>query len=98
PDPSRIPRPEGTPVNGDGFHLCPPKNGELVSSIRWELLREGEEDFEYLLALGGGVLPRTPDEASGCDASASSVASSRTAFTRDTSALQHLRNQLGLRI
>lgn len=87
-----------TPLNGDGFLLYPPKNGELVSSIRWELLREGEEDFEYLLMLANGDLPRTPDEPAGCDASAASAASSLTAYTRDTSALQHLRNQLGLRI
>ncbi len=97
-DPYNNPRPEGTAMNGDGFLLYPPKNGELVSSIRWELLREGAEDYEYLLMLGGGVLPNTPDASTGCDASASSVASSTTAWTRDTSALQHLRNQLGLRI
>jgi hypothetical protein len=97
-DPYENPRPEGTRMNGDGFLLYPPKNGELVSSIRWELLREGEEDFEYLLKLAGGTLPKTPDEAAGCDATAASVASSTTAYTRDTSALQHLRNQLGLRI
>lgn len=97
-DPYNNPTPEGTKMNGDGFMIYPPKNGELVSSIRWELLREGEEDFEYLLKLAGGVMPKTPDEATGCDASAASVASSTTAYTRDTSALQHLRNQLGLRI
>ncbi len=87
-----------TPLNGDGYLLYPPKNGEIVSSIRWELLREGEEDFEYLLMLAGGTLPKTPDEPAGCDVSAASVAASRTSYTRDTSALQHLRNQLGLRL
>src|SRR5262249_9543362 len=74
-DPYQNPRPAGTAMNGDGFLLYPPKNGDLVSSIRWELLREGEEDFEYLLKLAGGVLPKTPDEATGCDASAASAAS-----------------------
>lgn len=97
-DPYSDPRPEGTKMNGDGFLLYPPKNGELVSSIRWELLRDGAEDFEYLLKLAGGTLPKTPDEATGCDASASSAASSLTAWTHDASALLHLRNQLGLRI
>jgi hypothetical protein len=87
-----------TPLNGDGFLLYPPKNGEIASSIRWELLREGEEDFEYLLLLANGKLPKTPDEAAGCDVSAASAASSPTSYTRDTSALQHLRNQLGLRL
>ncbi len=97
-DPYTNPRPEGTDMNGDGFLLYPPVGEELVSSIRWELLREGEEDFEYLLLLAGGTLPKTPDVATGCDASAASAASSPTAYTRDTSALQHLRNQLGLRL
>jgi hypothetical protein len=97
-DPYTNPRPEGTDQNGDGFLLYPPKDGELVSSIRWELLREGEEDFEYLLLLAGGQLPKTPDDAAGCDASATSVASSTTSFTHDAGALQHLRDQLGLRL
>ncbi|MBX3230617.1 MAG: DUF4091 domain-containing protein [Labilithrix sp.] len=97
-DPYTNPRPEGTDQNGDGFLLYPPRDGELVSSIRWELLREGEEDYEYLLLLAGGALPRTPDEKSGCDDSAASAASSPTSYTRDPSALQHLRNQLGLRL
>ncbi|MBX3193424.1 MAG: DUF4091 domain-containing protein [Labilithrix sp.] len=97
-DPYANPRPEGTDMNGDGFLLYPPKGEEMVSSIRWELLREGEEDFEYLLMLAGGNVPKTPDDAAGCDASAASAVSSPTAYTRDTSALQHLRNQLGLRI
>jgi hypothetical protein len=97
-DPYTAPRPAGTAMNGDGFLLYPPKNGELVSSIRWELLREGEEDFEYLLMLAGGTLPKTPDDAAGCDASAASAASSPTAYVRDAGALQHLRDQLGLRI
>lgn len=97
-DPYTNPRAAGTDQNGDGFLLYPPRDGEVVSSIRWELLREGEEDFEYLLLLAGGSLPKTPDDAAGCDASATSVASSTTSFTRDASALQHLRDQLGLRL
>ena len=52
--------------NGDGFLLYPPKDGtiaydpreaqsnRLVPSIRWELLREGMEDYEYLWLLNGG--------------------------------------------
>jgi hypothetical protein len=66
-----------------------------VTSIRWELLREGAEDFEYLLLAAGGQLPATPATTAGCDASVASAVSSTTAFTRDASALQHLRNQLG---
>ena len=94
-DPYQNPRPQGTDQNGDGFLLYPPKDGQLVTSIRWELLREGVEDFEYLLLAAGGQLPATPAVAAGCDASVASAVSSTTAFTRDASALQHLRNQLG---
>lgn len=38
------------PASGDGILLYPGPTGDLppVRSIRWELLREGMEDFEYL--------------------------------------------------
>ncbi|MCL4215421.1 MAG: DUF4091 domain-containing protein [Candidatus Hydrogenedentes bacterium] len=39
-----------TPVNGDGFLVYPSANGP-VSSIRWELIRDGLEDFDYLVLL-----------------------------------------------
>lgn len=94
-DPYGNPRPEGTNQNGDGFLLYPPKDGELVTSIRWELLREGAEDFEYLLLAAKGTMPKTPDEGAGCDASVASAVSSTTSYTRDATALQHLRDELG---
>lgn len=52
--------------NGDGFLFYPPKDttiafnacnaqsNRLVPSIRWELLREGMEDYEYLWLLNEG--------------------------------------------
>jgi hypothetical protein len=52
--------------NGDGFLFYPPLDGtiaydpcdaqsnRLVPSIRWELLREGMEDYEYLWLLNEG--------------------------------------------
>ncbi len=94
-DPYADPRPQGTNQNGDGFLLYPPQGGALVTSIRWELLREGVEDFEYLRLAADGQLPATPDVAAGCDASADSAVSSITSFTRDASALKHLRDELG---
>ncbi|HVY44957.1 MAG TPA: glycoside hydrolase domain-containing protein, partial [Minicystis sp.] len=94
-DPYGDPRPQGTNQNGDGFLLYPPKSGQLVTSIRWELLREGAEDYEYLLLAAGGKAPATPDTAAGCDVSVDSAVSSTTAFTRDTSAFKHLRDELG---
>jgi hypothetical protein len=53
-------------ANGDGFMFYPPKDetiafnpcdgqsNRLVPSIRWELLREGMEDYEYLWLLNEG--------------------------------------------
>jgi Glycoside hydrolase 123, catalytic domain len=95
-DPYQDPRPQGTDQNGDGFLLYPPVGGALVSSIRWELLREGVEDYEYLLLANAGALPSTPSIASTCDASVASAVSSPTSYTRDASALKHLRDELGL--
>ncbi len=94
-DPRQNPRPEGTNQNGDGFLLYPPVAGRLVTSIRWELLREGEEDYEYLRLAANGAVPATPDVAAGCDATAKSAAASTTSFTRDSAALLHLRDELG---
>lgn len=37
-----------TPVNGDGFLVYPGASGP-VSSIRWETIRDGIEDFDYLV-------------------------------------------------
>lgn len=97
-DPYNNPAYMGTGQNGDGFLLYPPKSGQLVSSIRWELLRDGAEDFEYFILASGGPLPRTPDNAAPVDTSVLSAVSSTTSYTRDATALQHLRNQLGLKI
>jgi hypothetical protein len=95
-DPISNPRPQGTNQNGDGFLLYPPTaDGKLVTSIRWELLREGVEDFEYLKLAAGGTVPATPSDAAGCDASAASVAQSPTSYARDASALLSLRDELG---
>ncbi len=94
-DPRANPRPEGTNQNGDGFLLYPPVDGKLVTSIRWENLREGEEDYEYLRLAAGGSVPATPDASAGCDATSRSAAGSTTSFTRDSAALLHLRDELG---
>mgnify|MGYP000054365388 CR=1 FL=1 len=36
-----------TPVNGDGILVYPGRNGPVVS-IRWEVIRDGLEDYDYL--------------------------------------------------
>jgi hypothetical protein len=38
------------PTNGDGFLLYPGENGP-INSIRWELIRDGIEDYDYLTIL-----------------------------------------------
>ncbi len=96
-DPVNDPTPAGTTQNGGGFLLYPPTaDGQLVTSIRWELLREGAEDFEYLLMTNNGMEPKTPSLLSLCDLTVDSAVSSLTSYTRDTSAFKHLRDQLGL--
>lgn len=94
-DPINDPRPQGTGQAGDGFLLYPPQDGQLVTSIRWELLREGVEDFEYLRLAAGGDVPATPDIPAGCDCSVAGAVSSITAYTRDSAALMQLRDELG---
>ena len=39
-----------TPVNGDGFLVYPGADGP-VNSIRWEIIRDGIEDYDYLTLL-----------------------------------------------
>lgn len=78
--------------NGDGFMFyspkdatiafdpCIPESNRLVPSIRWELLREGMEDYEYLWLLNRGY-PKI-DENNRADALAREFIASRTRFSR----------------
>jgi hypothetical protein len=78
--------------NGDGFLFYPPKDGgiafdacqaqsnRLVPSIRWELLREGMEDYEYLWLLNEGD-PQI-GAANEADTLAGGFIASRTRFSR----------------
>ncbi len=66
PNPWQEPWNSGNNGNGDGILIYPPKDGtiafdagnaqsnRLVPSIRWELMREGMEDYEYLWLLNEG--------------------------------------------
>ncbi len=66
PNPWTEPWNSGNNGNGDGFLFYPPKDStiafdacvaqsnRLVPSTRWELLREGIEDYEYLWLLNEG--------------------------------------------
>jgi hypothetical protein len=80
--------------NGDGFFFYPPRkdggnlehcgqNGHrLVPSIRWENLRDGMEDYEYLwlLAGGDGEAPAV-DVANEADAYVAQLVQSRTLYS-----------------
>ncbi len=79
--------------NGDGFLFYPPPAGgvvasdpcqaesnRLVPSIRWELLREGMEDYEYLWLVAGGDPEIGVTNAA--DAVAADLVASRTRFSR----------------
>jgi hypothetical protein len=82
----------GNNGNGDGFLFYPPKDGtiafdagnaqsnRLVPSIRWELMREGMEDYEYLWLLNEGD-PQI-GQANEADGLASQFIDSRTLFSR----------------
>ncbi|MBI4558637.1 MAG: DUF4091 domain-containing protein [Candidatus Hydrogenedentes bacterium] len=43
-----------TPVNGDGFLVYPSAEGP-VNSQRWEIIRDGIEDYDYLVLLRAGI-------------------------------------------
>jgi hypothetical protein len=94
--------------NGDGFLFYPPKDmtiatdacsaqsNRLVSSIRWELMREGMEDYEYLWLLNGkdpviGVV-------NSADTLAGQFISSRTLFSRVPTDLYTIRELIAEQI
>jgi hypothetical protein len=63
-------------------------------NVSAELLREGFEDYEYLVLANGG--PPTPGGTGPADPTARSVAAGLTSWTKDADALMSLRHQLGL--
>jgi hypothetical protein len=90
---------------GDGFFFYPPRkdnqplaaygaNGNrLVPSIRWENLRDGMEDYEYLWLMAGGkpqVGVNNP-----ADAYVSRLVQSRTLFSRIPTEIEAARQALG---
>ncbi len=90
PNPWQTPNVTGKD-NGDGFFFYPPRqdnanldycgqNGHrLVPSLRWEHLRDGMEDYEYLWLLAGGDPQAGVDNAA--DAYVAQLVASRTRFS-----------------
>ncbi len=89
-----------TPVNGDGLLLYPGKDGP-VDSIRWELLRDGIEDYDYLTILAdclrkarqkGAPAPLIAQAESALNLK--TIVPNLTSFTRDTGLLESKRAEM----
>ena len=92
--------------NGDLFMLYPPSennsdisyganNHRLVPSIRFELMRDGMEDYEYLYVLNGNKQPEV-DVVNTSDTYAAKIISGLTSYTRDDDFIYNLRRLIGL--
>ncbi|WP_028581432.1 glycoside hydrolase domain-containing protein [Desulfogranum japonicum] len=93
--------------NGDRFMLYPPSennaaiiyganNHRFVPSIRFELMRDSLEDYEYLYVLNGNSGPEI-DVESTADQQADKIVSSLTTYTRDGEFMYNLRRLIGLK-
>ena len=90
--------------NGDTFMLYPPSetntaipygsnNHRFVPSIRFELMRDSLEDFEYLYVLSGGRPEVGVTNAA--DPHVDKIISSTTSYTRDGEFIYNLRRLIG---
>ncbi len=94
--------------NGDLFMLYPPSetgtpiayganNHLLVPSIRFELMRDSLEDYEYLLLLNGGAGP-VENVTNPSDAVCEKIIKGTASYTGDSGYLYNLRRLMGLKI
>jgi len=96
----------GTAQNGDTFMLYPPaptgdgsiaygaNNHRLVPSIRYELMRDSLEDYEYLYLLNSGQQPQV-DVANPSDIQVDKIITGTTSYTRDGVFMYNLRRLIG---
>jgi hypothetical protein len=93
--------------NGDTFMLYPPSeaneaipygaNGHrFVPSIRFELMRDSLEDYEYLYLLAGG----RPEvgQSNAADAQVDKIITGLTSYTRNSEFMYNLRRLIGLKL
>jgi hypothetical protein len=91
--------------NGDLFMLYPPSednqpiaygsnNHRMVPSIRFELMRDSFEDYEYLYVLNGSQQPQV-GVATAADDQADKMISGLTSYTRDGEFHYNLRRVIG---
>lgn len=94
--------------NGDDFMLYPPSqnnapiqfgatNHRFVSSIRFELLRDSLEDYEYLYLLNNGQKP-VVYQSNRADSEADKIVSGLTSYNRSSETMYTLRKYIGLNI
>ena len=96
-------------TNGDLFLIYPPTHDNsnlpayganqhrFVPSIRFELIRDGLEDYEYFYLLNGSSQPQ-PDVVNPADTTVTQVIQGLTAYTRDGEYLYNLRRLVGLKL
>lgn len=93
--------------NGDTFMLYPPSvtntaitygsNGHrLAPSIRFELMRDSLEDYEYLHVLNGNSHPEV-GQANPADIQTDKIVSGLTSYSRDDDFIYNLRRVIGLK-
>lgn len=89
-----------TPVNGDGFLVYPGADGP-VNSIRWEIIRDGIEDYDYLaqfMERRKRLLEKPGHEALLAQAAQvydlQEIVPSLVTFTRDSGVLQKKRDEI----
>lgn len=94
--------------NGDLFMFYPPSeknenisyganNHRFVPSIRFELMRDGLEDYEYLYTLNNNKQPEVY-KTNNADNQADKIISSLTSYNRDSEYMYNLRRFIGLKI
>jgi len=93
--------------NGDLSMLYPPSesnssiayginNHRFVPSIRFELMRDSLEDYEYLYVLNGNKKPEV-EQSRDADTQAGKIISGLTSYTRNSEFLYNLRRLIGLK-
>ncbi len=93
--------------NGDTFMLYPPSESNtaigygtnehrFVPSIRFELMRDSLEDYEYLYSLNNNAIPAV-GITNPADIQVSKIINGLTSYTRDDDFLYNLRRLIGLK-
>ena len=103
---SRTPDGKGSFGNGDGRLIYPPVREPSdtfvdkgpVPSIRWEIIRDGVEDYDYFAILKAKLANSRPgpaaNKARAALARVNELAASRTDYTRDPAKLESAREQV----